>query len=197
MWKMCQAPHNGKSVKSKHVLPEINPCPFELFYCLARPMLEQGREVIITKKRPGTKTEQVTRQIVETDLQTIEAFCTFQNFSKTHGYCNTRRATRKAVTFYNVILQVTLTHYYWAKSKKQYALIKLVVASLNPSATTIFPVEFERSERNIERLQRYLQGFPIRLKKDGFDVCPELVAVCKEHAKARKRKRATNGSTSQ
>ena len=60
MWKMCQAPHNGKSIKAKHTLPDIEPCPYELFYCMARPILERGRTVTITTNDAGKKTGQVT-----------------------------------------------------------------------------------------------------------------------------------------
>ena len=65
-------------------------------------------------------------------------------------------------------------------------------------ATTIFPTEFEQSESNIEIMQRYLRSFPIRLRKDGYNVSDGLVKICKAHSKQTKRKRGddddgTNG----
>ena len=189
LWKLASAPHNGKAVKSKQTLPIIDPCPMELFYCMARPILEKGRQVDIVKHNAGTKSEQVWRTIEETDLETIEAVCSFHNFNKVSGFHNARKSTRKSVTFYNVIIHLKFVHHFNARTDKHTAKISVVVASLNPSATTVFPPEFERSESNIGKLQRYLRGFPIRLKKDGYEVSSDLLSVCKEIANRNKRSR--------
>ena len=184
---MARAGVAGNVLKKDTV--EYRPLEVTLFYAMLRPLLEQGSQIRVEYKPKHWR----KRHFVETDLSRIEAFCKFANFNKTSGFLNVRKASQKTTTFYNVVIRVEATHTEkFARGdtpEKQWAQFKITVASLNPLATTVFPPEFERSSDNMEQLRHYLQSFPIRLHREGYEVSAELKDICKSLSKQRKRKK--------
>jgi hypothetical protein len=203
------------------VVAQVQPCPYQLFYAIIRHFLELGRQITVTTTRKVT-----TRRLEETDFKAIESFCNFSNFHKSNGYLNSRKSKRKASVFYHVILRFIAEH--TQKNGKEYATFYLVIGALNPAANTIFPAAFEKSESNLNLMQRYLRctknvnmflishtsfqfqqysqnlcvcvrSFPIRLRKDGYDVSDSLISICKAHAQPKKKAKAAaaGGNTSQ
>jgi hypothetical protein len=163
---------------------KMDPLPHVLYYAVLRKLLERGRQVDISYKHGQWR----KRTLVETELEAIEELCGFQNFNKDTGYENTRVATKKGVTFYNIIIGIECVHTQKLQrnANSEFAEFKVIVASLNPLANTMFPKEFEQTATNIAVLQRYLRSFPIRMHRAGYEVSPELRGICKQIAKSQR-----------
>ena len=188
LWNIAKAGVTGNVLKKDRI--DYNVLEVSLYYAMLRPLFEQGQQIRIEHK-PGKWKK---RHIVETDVSRIEALCNFSNFNKTTGFLNARKAKKKTTIFYNVVIAISATHIQRFatkdKAEEQSAYFKVTVASLNPLATTVFPPEFERSSGNLDKLERYLQLFPVRLHREGYEVEEELRKVCKQISKKRKREAA-------
>ena len=190
LFKLARAGVTGNVLKKDII--EYSPLEASIYYAMLRPLLEEGQQIRVLYKPNQWK----KRLFVETDLGRIEKICNFENFNKTTGFANTRKATKKSTTFHNVVIRIEATHTQTfakpGKPEKQKAQFKVTIASLNPLATTVFPPEFERTTSNTDVLRRYLQSFPIRLHRSGYDVSSELKNICKEISKKRKRGSTAN-----
>ena len=192
LWQLARAGVTGNVLKKDNI--EYSPLESSIFYSMLRPLLEDGQQTRVQYK----KNQWRKRFFVETDLERIEKLCNFSNFHKTSGFLNLRKAQKKDTIFYNVVIRIEATHtQVFAKPsigrvETQKAVFKVVVASLNPLATTVFPPDFERSARNMEKLRVYLQSFPVRLHVKGFDVDENLRSICKQLHKKRKKSQANN-----
>jgi hypothetical protein len=194
LWGLSKAGVTGNVLKKDEIVYNILTVP--LYYAMLRPLLEHGSQVRVQYMAGKWK----KRQVVETNLARIEKLCNFQNFNKTTGFLNSRQSSKKTTTFYNVIVSISATHTHRfataSKLEKQSAVFKVTVASLNPLATTVFPPVFERTVENLEVFSRYLQSFPVRLHREGYDVSAELQGICKELSKKRKRQKSAAAASS-
>ena len=188
LWGLSKAGVTGNILKKDEIVYNI--LTVSLYYAMLRPLLEHGTQIRVEYKAGRWR----KRHFQEQDLTRIETLCNFANFNKTTGFLNARQSSKKSTTFYNVIVAISATHTQRfatkTKPEKQSVVFKVTVASLNPLATTVFPPEFERTSDNLERLSRYLQSFPVRLGREGYEVADELQSICKQLSKKRKKQKA-------
>ena len=185
MWALLKGNKSGAGPQKKNSF-KMDPLPVSLFYTVIAPLLGDGATITVDRSKKNVEYRETTCQ----SMPKIEAFLKFgEDFLKRKtgaGWANVRISQKKGKSCMHIMVKIVAKHWKRMPTKqnpipREYAEFEVAIASLNPLATTTFTPGFELAVTpdNLSLLQRYLRAYPVRMRKDGYDVDPQMVNICK------------------